>query len=242
MSDFRKELYEKYVSTFKDHVAADNLHIENKSVWKWYDHKYLPKIKEYNSEAAILDIGCGNGNFLDYLRDNGYKNSYGIDISDEQIQIAKSKGLSASTEDLFSFLESTDKKFDIICAMDLVEHLHKEENMKLFKLVYEHLNSGGMFLIHTPNGGGLFSQSVVYGDFTHSTIFTPSSLLQVLSLYGFKNLLFDEAGPVAKNISGAIRLFFWNLIKGASNLVRIIERNKPQKIWTQDFICFAFKK
>jgi hypothetical protein len=82
---------------------------------------------------------------------------------------------------------------------------------------------------------------VIYGDLTHVTIFTPQSLAQLLRPAGFVDLAFYETGPVPIRLRGKLDLALWSGIKGLANLVRRIETGKRQSIWTETFLCRAFK-
>jgi 2-polyprenyl-3-methyl-5-hydroxy-6-metoxy-1,4-benzoquinol methylase len=82
MSDFRASLYNRYVTTFKEH----QLHVDDaslRSYWAWCDHKFLPLLKDLEYDAAILDLGCGPGYMMEFLEKRGYSNVRGIDISEE---------------------------------------------------------------------------------------------------------------------------------------------------------------
>lgn len=239
--DFRKELYKKYVSTFKKFISNENESIR-KTYFKWYRRTYLKEISHLPKSSAIIDIGCGSGIMLEFLKEEGFDNLYGIDISEQQIEIAKNRGLQVEALDFFSLLKSNSKKFDIVFAMDIIEHLYKEELFDFFIGVDKLLNENGLFFIHTPNGDGLFPNHIIYGDLTHLTIFNSNSLGQILRLSGFNSLRFRETGPSAKDFIGLIRFVLWKCIKLVYNSIRIIETGGTEKIITQDFICIAKKE
>jgi len=203
----------------------------------WYKYKYLPLLSGVKPNDAILDLGCGNGDFMQFLRRNGFINVKGIDISPEQINIAISKGLNTCVADVFDFLKTKEDKFDAIVAIDFIEHFNKEEIINLFPFIHRSLKRGGRLILQTPNGQGLFPQQVIYGDFTHLTIFTPDSLRQILKIAGFDNIQFFETGPIPKDIKGVTRLILWRLVKVIANIFRKIEAGKTQEIWTENLIC-----
>lgn len=238
--DFRSELYSRYVTTYKkfiDGKSSFNL----KSEYALYKRWYLPLIKEFSPTVDIIDIGCGTADMLNFLKQEGFQNTYGIDISEEQIKIAKGKGLNAEVYNIFDFLEVNKRKFDIIFALDIIEHFYKHELLDLFSGLYSILNQNGVLIIHTPNGDGLFPNHIIYGDLTHLTIFNSNSLGQILRLSGFVDVKFYETGPTSKNIKGFVRLILWKLIKLIVKSVRIIETGGSEKILTQDFISIAKK-
>src|SRR5438552_2814483 len=57
--DFRRELYRRYVSAFKQHTRLNG----EPSV-AWWDHKYLPLFQGLEPTAPILEVGCGAGELL----------------------------------------------------------------------------------------------------------------------------------------------------------------------------------
>lgn len=46
--------------------------------------------------ARILEIGCGAGQLLYYIRNEGYKNIEGADIGDAQIKLLEKMGIKGS--------------------------------------------------------------------------------------------------------------------------------------------------
>jgi 2-polyprenyl-3-methyl-5-hydroxy-6-metoxy-1,4-benzoquinol methylase len=241
MKDYRQRLYEHYVSNFKGLNPLENENIFA-SFKVWANFKYLPLLKDLKSNVRILELGCGSGLMLRYLREQGFTDVIGIDISVEQVNLANKSGFDAEVNDAFSFLDDQDESFDVIIAIDFIEHFYKDELILLFPLIHKVLKEKGTLLIQTPNGEGLFSNQVIFGDLTHLTIFTPSSLSQLLQESGFQNFTFIDTGPVPKDFRNRIRIVLWSMITLLANSVRKIEANKSQLIWTENFICACKKK
>ena len=94
----------------------------NKLYFKYLD--ILKSLDVYN----ILDVGCGNGNFLRLLKDRNY-NAQGIDRSKEMIKIARSLGVDAQNIELCD----VEKKYDCVTAIgDVLNYMTKEELRKFF--------------------------------------------------------------------------------------------------------------
>jgi SAM-dependent methyltransferase len=234
--DFRRELYRRYVSRFK---LETRLNAEPSVAW--WDHKYLPLLEGLERGAPILELGCGAGELLAYLERRGFSHAMGIDISSEQVELARGRGVHAEVVDALDFLGSAEDSYDAIVAVDLLEHLSRDELVRLAPLIFGALQPGGRLLVQTANGAGLFPHQVIYGDLTHMTIFTPQSLAQLLRVSGFVDLCFYETGPVPIRLRGKINLALWQAIKAVANAVRSIETGKRQAIWTENFICLARK-
>jgi len=72
-----------------------------------------------NTQAKILDAGCGTGLVGEILNKNEFNNLIGVDFSQEMLNIAKQKNVYQSLElvDLTKKLDYEDNLFDaIICA------------------------------------------------------------------------------------------------------------------------------
>jgi len=227
----RNELYARYVSRFKGDVGDPAL--------AWMDYKYLPLLAHVPRDAPILELGCGNGRVLEYLARRGFLNARGIDISNEQVELARGRGVDAECADAVEFMARHEGEFSTIVAIDFFEHFAREELARLARAAYSALQPRGTLLVQTANGAGLYPGQVIYGDLTHLTIFTPESLGQLLRLVGFVDLCYAETGPVPWRWRGRLNLVTWRLLTRLAATVRYIETGKRQTIWTENFICLA---
>jgi len=235
-ADFRSTLYERYVSTFKGAASQS----AEPSV-TWWDHKYLPLLDDLDRAAPILEIGCGGGGLLAYLARRGFSHAAGVDISAEQVEVARRRGVQAEVGDVFEYLAGQGETLAAIIAVDVFEHFSRDELVRLAPLVYRALRPGGRLLVQTANGAGLFAAQVIYGDLTHLTIFTPASLAQLLGAAGFVDVACYETGPIPIRLRGKVDLALWRAIKALASTIRHIETGKRQTIWTENFICVARK-
>jgi SAM-dependent methyltransferase len=235
---FRSRLYDSYVSTFK-HENATLTASALAHYYKWCDARYYPALESLPKPASIIELGCGHGRILNYLQQKGFTNVKGIDISAEQIAIARRNELNAEQADIFDFLESVTLPTACVIAIDLVEHFTKEELFRMFELLHEKIKPGGILLVQTVNGEGLFPQQIIYGDLTHQTILSPGSMGQLLAAVGFHDMKFYETAPLSGGVKGIFRIAIWNIVRAAANFVRKIESGKTQSVWTENFICNA---
>lgn len=236
-TDFREQLYSRYVSAFKGpRDDAQDL--------RWYrysEYKFVPLLCGLPRAAPILDLGCGAGQMLQLLKDHGFTNAKGIDVSVEQVRQATDRGLNATVGDVLQHLRDSQSSLDAITALDLVEHFDKSEQIPLFESIHAALRPGGRLILETPNGEGLFASQVIYGDLTHLTIFSEGSLSQLLRLMGFEKIEFYETGPVPKDLKGRVRGLLWRIVKLVANSAHIIESGETQRLWTKNLICCCRK-
>jgi SAM-dependent methyltransferase len=233
MSDVRAKLYEKYVSAFK----GDQTGFDLKAYWKWCDRRFGQWFRDLPRTARVLELGCGPGYMLGYLSGLGFTDVSGIDISVEQVALARAAGHRAEVADVFAHLADRPAAFDLIVGLDFLEHFTRDELGLLAQVLHRALAAGGRLIAQTPNGEGLFPRQIIYGDLTHATILTPGSFRQLFTVYGFAGFEFRETGPAAKNLAGVIRLGLWKGIRLIANMVRRIEAGKTQAIWTENMLC-----
>lgn len=104
---------------------------------------WFKKIK-LNSQAKILDVGCGIGHLLVGLKRAGFANLTGVDAYIEKDIFYYNKQIKIFKEDVFGLNE----KFDFIILNHSFEHMLDPQIVikKLFNL----LNNGGRLLIRVP--------------------------------------------------------------------------------------------
>lgn len=230
MTDYRKRCYDAFVSTH-----WKNMHSMSRGEYELYSkvsRKLFKYILPADKSAAILDIGCGVGHFLYFLQKEGYSNARGIDRSAQQLGAAKKMGIKNLEEaDIFDYLSKHPNTFDFAAANDIIEHLHKEEAMRLLDLIYLSLRPSGKVIVSTFNAASLFGADIVYIDFTHEIGFTPESISQVLSVCGFGDIAVYGEGPVIRDIRSTIRAFLWAIVKKLIKVYLLIERGTGRGYW-----------
>ena len=221
--DYRTRCYESYFSQHwqYDHEDSQETYDRCAKVNKIQYNKFLPQ----NKEAKILDIACGAGHFLYFLQKTGYLNSSGIDISKEMLEHASKMGVkNIQHADLFKYLTAYNQHFDLIIANDIIEHLNKNEVLRLLDLIYSSLDPEGCVLITCPNAQSLFGNSARFCCFTHEQAFTPTSMSQVMRICNFREVQIIGLKPIAYDLRSSIRLMLWLCIQKLLKAYLIIER------------------
>jgi len=136
-------------------------------------------------ESKILEVGCGWGRLMLMLQDLGYKNITGIDIDPSQLKMAEREKLNVFLADAHEFLEKNNETYDVIYALDILEHIAKNEQLPLLKLMNEHLSEDGFIVIRVPNGLAPLLGYFRYSDFTHTVSYTDISLRFLFHNSGF---------------------------------------------------------
>lgn len=239
--NYRDKFYSKYVSTHIDRLYGDLTldGIEKQfRAWQVYFGGFLPEDKN----VKIIDIGCGNGGFVYWLSELGYKNVEGIDMSGEQIEIAGKLGIkNVQQADIKKFLKNKREFYDIIFARDVIEHFNKEEILDILNIVYKSLKQNGKFVCQTVNAENLLWGRLRHGDFTHGTAFTKESASQVLLVIGFRDVKIYPQQPIIHGLKSFIRYFLWKCIEYCLRLYLFIETGLGKGIFTQNLIVRAEK-
>lgn len=107
---------------------------------------------QYAPGKKILDVGCGVGDFISYLKENGFA-AEGIELSNDAAGLAKSRGLTVYNcrlEELTRYYNSDSScRFDAITLVNVLEHVpHPSELIDTIKL---HLVPDGILCIRVPN-------------------------------------------------------------------------------------------
>lgn len=129
-------------------------------------------------DAAILDVGCGGGEFLLALRDYGYCNLWGVDISDYAAEPLARAGIRFHAGDLSS-AHLPLHSFDLIRMEHVLEHL--SDPLETLRLCHSLLRPGGMIVLNVPNIDSLsfrlFGKSFAHLDLPrHLYHYSPTSL------------------------------------------------------------------
>ena len=109
------------------------------------DHKIIGDMIEPGS--IVLDLGCGDGDLLEYLVANKDVKGSGVEISEEAIYSCVEKGLSVSHGDIDSGLkEYPDKLFDCVIFNQTMQQVHRPK-----EAIQEALWIGKKVIIGFPN-------------------------------------------------------------------------------------------
>lgn len=146
--------------------------------------------------AKVLDIGCGNGDFVKIATSVGW-DAKGMDPDPDAVDVARKAGLMV-IEGGFPNLGMPDKQFDVVTLNNVIEHVH--EPVHALREVYRILNPCGKIWISTPNIDSV-GHRIFRGNWRgiepprHLVIFNASSLTLACKRAGFKNIVFLRQPP-----------------------------------------------
>ena len=234
---YRDRIYAQYSSGFQDKGSVFDAVAARRwgKSYDWYFRNWLPADKA----APIVDLACGGGALLHFLRERGYANAAGVDISPEQVVLSRQVTEEVTQDNVLPSLGAHENKFGLITALGLVEHFHKEEVLTFLDGCHAALRPGGRLILQTPNAETPWAGSIRYGGFTHEVGFNLNSLGRLVRLTGLCNVTGRGLGPAPNGYSGAStgRYVLWQLIRLVLKFYNVVETGGPGSgIFTRVFL------
>ena len=121
---------------------------KGKTLWNIPLERIFPYAQHLRKGARILDVGCGNGRFLDVMRELG-KTTYGFDQDSDALQTAAGKGHAVFCGTHIRDAKYESNYFDIVTMFQVIEHLADPESY--IHEIKRILSPGGILIIETPN-------------------------------------------------------------------------------------------
>lgn len=181
---FEENYFKGYFRGAVGKFSKKDLEISRNWFWGWLKklNQYVP-IKRGDGRA-VLEIGCAIGGVASILQERGF-DVYASDISDYAINRAQklSKGVNFLAFDVQNSIP-LDKKFDIIIAFEVVEHLKNPE--KAIKNIFMSLKKNGKIVFSTP------PLSLDDKDPTHISVKNPKEWIKIMKKVGFKNIAYHR--------------------------------------------------
>ena len=240
---YRARIYEKYSTNFQDAMPTFDMVASRRwaRAYRHYFRGWFPDRKD----AAIVDVGCGAGNLLHHFRERGYRNIRGVDVSPEQVQISRQVVPDVAEENALEYLERNKETFDLITGLDIIEHLHKPEVLRLLDAALAALKPDGRLILQTPNAESPWGTMHRYNDFTHELSFNPNALSRLMTLTGFTRIEAREMGPVpwGHSVASTLRAGIWQTFRGVFKVWNLAEFGTTGSgIFTRVFLISGVKR
>jgi SAM-dependent methyltransferase len=173
--------------------------------------------------SDVLDIGCGRGEFLDLLREQGIT-SQGIDLNGSMVDVCRENGLTATEADALSYLRGLpDESLGGLFAAQVVEHLEPAYLTHLLDAAFAKLRPGSPIVLETINPACWFAFFESYiRDITHVRPLHPETLTFLLVATGFQRAEIrysapypehDKLQPVPPTLGDAAETINANVVK-----------------------------
>mgnify|MGYP006315170045 FL=1 len=187
---------------------------------------FIRPLKLFYSDAQILDLGCGRGEWLELVTQMGFR-AKGVDIDEHMLDASRALGLDVQAADAIDFLKKLSCASQVvISAFHLVEHLAFSDLHTIVQESLRVLRPGGLLIMETPNPENIVVGTVdFYLDPTHHHPLPPDLLAFLPEFYGFekiKIMRLQESNQLIDNQT--ISLF--NVLGGVSPDYAVVARKE----------------
>ena len=182
--------------------------------------------KFFPCPGKALDIGCGQGTFLQLLKEEGW-DCHGTELTKESAFRASQKGIPVSVGEVQEG-QFTPHFFDLISFWQVLEHL--PDPMKVLKALRPFLKKEGIIAISTPNIESLQAKVSTRRWFhldppRHLCLFSPETLERMMRSLGF-SLVEIRHFSMEQNPYGWLQSLM-NILADSNNLLYMNLKNNP---------------
>jgi O-antigen chain-terminating methyltransferase len=163
-----------FYAAFEDAFRGDRASIKSRQA------AYLPYLSRGHagtSDAPVLDIGCGRGEWLELLGENGLA-ARGVDLNALFVEQCRNHGFEVIHGDAVACLAALpDGALGAVTGFHIAEHLPFDTLVGLLDEVLRVLRPGGTLILETPNPENLLVGALnFYDDPTHRNPLTPRAM------------------------------------------------------------------
>ncbi|MCP4618195.1 MAG: class I SAM-dependent methyltransferase [Bradyrhizobium sp.] len=165
------------------------------------EHELRPLLPD-DTSGKVLDVGCGFGFALMALRKIGFRDVEGVELSPEQAEVGRKRGLNVSVvSDTTKWLAQKRGCYSVVLLLDVLEHVPVSDQIDLLRAIYGSLTRGGRLIVQVPNANSIVAARWRYNDFTHHASYTEHSLYFALKSAGFDDIQIETgAGAVRPSL------------------------------------------
>jgi 2-polyprenyl-3-methyl-5-hydroxy-6-metoxy-1,4-benzoquinol methylase len=160
---------------------------------------YLPYLEHVaaGSDARVLDIGCGRGEWLELMKMQGIR-ATGIDLNGEMVATCREHGLDAEHADAVAWLRGQPEgSLAAVTGFHIIEHLPFDQLIALFDAALHALRPDGVIIFETPNPENVSVGSCsFYYDPTHRHPIAPAVAEFIARQRGFARAEIVRANPL----------------------------------------------
>lgn len=155
-----------------------------------YINAIAPIIAKLPRLDNALEIGTGNGAFLDHLITAGFKNVIGVEPSSAAISAAPEYRRKLIEEGIFRESDYAPESFDLICCFMTLEHV--SEPLEIVGGALRLLRPGGVFIAVTHNYRSLTNRLLGKRspiiDIEHLQLFSSKSVREIFKRSGYSEI------------------------------------------------------
>jgi len=188
---------------------------------------FINELLKIPKKVIILDIGCGIGNLISYLKLEGYEKVLGFDIDERIMKVARAKGV----KDVFvgdaRSIPIRSKIINYALCYSLIEHTNNPR--AVLREILRLLKDEGLLYISVPNGYSIndillrLGGKILRGRTPHLQQFSKGNVMKLLETTGFEIIeIKDRKGFILFNLPVCASLLpskIHNMCKKIANIL-----------------------
>lgn len=198
-----------------------------------------------DQDAAILDLGCGDGRVLRWLAARGHRNLHGIDRDRAALDsMGNWPGLQLECADVSAArLRDLKGRYRLIVLRQMVYYIDRRDILEFMLALRDALDDDGVLIVEFFNGALLSSRTTELKDPFIRTAYTEHSMRRLFDAASLATL---HVGPELRPAPSTLRSHVYALLRRAwtSTLraIFILERGldgELPRIWTKSLLAVA---
>ncbi len=149
-------------------------------------------------DAPIVDLGCGEGALLLWLKEHGHSRVLGVESNAELCGLAESFGVPVERSDLLEYVRANGREPAVFFYLDVIEHVPFAVNEEVFR----RLPVGSRVIVQTPNTNSVLGHQYYLQVPSHVAPYSPHVLRDLLGRLGYSAVAEGSVGsrpPTWKN-------------------------------------------
>lgn len=209
----------------------------------YFDAKSRHIFRVNKQPGKLLDIGCGNGEFLRFANRFSW-DVVGIDFDEKAVAEAKSSGFDVRHGGID--IIGSEERFDFISLSHVIEHVY--DPVDLIHSCFALLNDGGVLWLETPN---IESMGYVYYRSNwrglepprHVILFNQASLYKIIESSGFNSIEQKNHG-LSGLYMGLASERLLNMLKPCGSKVEYVSRKliKFIRVVSLELVQLSYKR
>ena len=161
--------------------------------------EYLSQLyRPFLRDGWIVELGCGEGAFLLWLKEHGRDKVIGVDSNEELCSLAESFGVPMVRADLLEYLRGQPLEKGIFLYLDVMEHVEFEVNLEVLRRI----PVGSRLIVQTPNTNSVLGHQFYLQVPSHVAPYSPHVIREMLGRLGYTVVAEGSTGmrpPTWKN-------------------------------------------
>jgi UDP-glucuronate decarboxylase len=168
--------------------------LETENLKKSYGACLKMAEKFVGEKGKLLDIGGGNGFFMEEALTQGYKEVFGVEPSKHAVDLANKDIKKNIKIDILRENQFRPNFFDVICFFHVLDHIIDPN--KFLKSCFKYLKNGGIIICITHNveasSAKIMGERSPIFDIEHTQLFSKKTINSIFTKNNFKTLkIFD---------------------------------------------------